>query len=284
MTQNPLQSYFRKPSVYISLPTQGRWYQNQDITLSASNEIAIYGMTARDDVLLNTPDAMLNGEALKKVIRNCVPDVHNVDALMMPDLETIFVGLKMASSNGVVEINRTCPQCRTECSFDLQCQPILDNQTMIEPSDGVCEIDGKLRVFVKPYNFHQRGIFIQREFEQEKTLRSFDAINPDSNEFLRAQVMAEAVDKISSLSFQLVAASIDYVEVIETAEVVTDPNALTEWLMNITSDQAEQVIDAVGILNKCGPNKELAMECQNCNHQWQDGVTYDPISFFAKRS
>jgi hypothetical protein len=284
MTQNPLQNYFRKPSVYVSLPTQGRWYRNEDITLSASNELAIYGMTARDDVLLNTPDAMLNGEALKKVILNCVPDIHNVDALMMPDLETIFVGLKLASGPGVVEINRSCPKCGTDCNFDLQCQPIIDTQTMIEPHDGICEIDGKLRVFVKPYNFRQRGIFIQREFEEEKTLRSFDAANPDSNEFLRAQIMAEAVDRISSLSFQLVAASIDYIQVIETGEIVNDGYALTEWLMNITSDQAEQVIHAVDLLNKCGPNKELTMECANCNHQWQDGVAYDPISFFVKRS
>lgn len=284
MTQNPLQHYFRRASVYVTLPSQGKWYTNDEVSLSANNELAIYGMTALDDVLLNTPDAMLNGEALKKVIVNCVPDVHNVDALLMPDLETIFVGLKMASSDGTVEINRTCPQCGKDCSFDLQCQPILDGQTLIEPQDCFCEIDGQLRVFVKPYNFQQRSIFIQREFEEEKTLRAFDANNPNSNEFQRAEIMAQAVARISSLSFQLVAASIEYIEIIESGQRVTDSQDLIEWLMNITRDQAEKVINAVDMLNKCGPDKSLQMQCDSCQHQWQDGVAYDPISFFAKRS
>jgi len=285
MAQNPLQSYFRQPSVYITLPTQGKWYTSQDVTLSANNELAIYGLTARDDVLLNTPDAMLNGEALKKVIRNCVPDIHNVDALMMPDLETIFVGMKIASSSdGVVDIHKTCPKCGHVCDFELQCQPALDNQVIIEPNDGVCEIDGKLRVFVKPYNFRQRGIFIQKEFEEEKMLKTYDITNPQSNEFARADVMSQAIDRISSLTFQLVAGSIDCVEVIDSGQLVKDQESITEWLMNISSTQAETVINAVDLLNKCGPDKSLTVTCTSCAHEWQDSVTYDPISFFAKRS
>lgn len=284
MSQNPLQSYFRQPNAFITLPTQGRWYQPQDITLAANKELAIYGMTARDDVLLNTPDAMLNGEALKKVIQNCVPDIHNVNALMMPDLEAIFVGMRIASNSGKMEIFRICPNCKAECIFDLQCQAILDSQTMIDSQDGVCDIDGELKVYVRPYTFQQRSIFIQREFEEEKTVRAFDSANPDPNEFLRAGFMAETVDRISTLTFQLVAASIEKIEIVEPQQIVSDLSFITEWLMSITSAKAEKVIRAVDMLNKCGPDKNLPIVCTSCNHQWQDSVTYDPISFFAKRS
>jgi hypothetical protein len=284
MTPNPLQSYFRQASTYIALPTQGKWYQPQDITLTANNEIAILGLTARDDVLLNTPDAMLNGEALKKVIQNCVPDVHNVNALLMPDLEAIFVGMKMASNNGAMEINRICPSCGAECNFDLQCQSILDGQTMIDNQDGVVSIDETLRVHVKPYNFQQRSIFIQREFEEEKILRAFDANNPNPNEFARAEIMAEAVDRISLLTYRLVAGSITSVEILSTNEHVSDPAFITEWLMNITNQQAEKVMQAVDDLNKCGPRKQISIQCESCQFTWQDNVSYDPISFFAKRS
>ncbi|CAB4123116.1 hypothetical protein UFOVP29_275 [uncultured Caudovirales phage] len=284
MTSNPLQSYFRQATTYILLPSQGKWYQPQDVTLTASNEISIMAMTARDDVLLNTPDAMLNGEALKKVIQNCVPDVHNVNALLMPDLEAIFVGMKLASNNGSIEINKVCPSCGAECNFDLQCQSVLDGQVMIDLDDSVVYIDQTLRVHVKPYNFQQRSIFIQREFEEEKILRSFDASNPNPNEFTRAEVMAEAVDRISLLTYRLVAGSITSVEILSTGEHVSDPNNIAEWLMNITSQQAEKVMQAVDDLNKCGPQKQLPIQCAACQFEWKDGVNYDPISFFAKRS
>lgn len=281
---NPLEPYFRKPQVYISLPSQGRWYKPQDITLTADNELAIYGMTARDDVLLNTPDAMLNGEALRKVIANCVPDVHNINALVTPDLEAIFVGMKLASGDGTIEINRECPKCGHDCSWDLQCQPILERQTMIEHQDGVVVIDQTLEVHVKPYDYQQRSKFIQREYQEERAIRQWDTLNPESDDLVKAEVMAQAIDNISQMTIKLVSASITHVKILNTGEVVTNQDYINEWLQSAPRAQAESIIAAVDQLNKCGPNKSINVECPSCNHSWETLVSYDPISFFVKRS
>lgn len=281
---NPLQPYFRKPQVYITLPSQGRWYNRQDITLTADNELAIYGMTARDDVLLNTPDAMLNGEALKKVIANCVPDVHNIEALVTPDLEAIFVAMKLASGDGTMEITRTCPKCGHESTWDLQCQPILDGQTIIDHLDGYVTLDEQLEVHVKPYDYRQRSLFIQREYHEERAIRQWESLNPESDDLQKAQVTAQAIDNISRLTIDLVAASIVQVKIISSGEVVTEPQYIREWLAGASRTQAEAIIAAVDQLNKCGPNKDIPVQCTSCQHQWQDSVSYDPISFFVKRS
>ena len=281
---NPLEPYFRKPQVYITLPSQGRWYQRQDITLTADNELAIYGMTARDDVLLNTPDAMLNGEALRKVIANCVPDVHNINALVTPDLEAIFVGMKLASGDGTIEINRVCPKCGHDCSWDLQCQPILDSQSIIDYQDGSVILDQSLEVHVKPYNFQQRSLFIQREYQEERALRQWETMNPNSDDLLKAEVMAQAIDNISKLTIDLVSASITHVKILETGVVVTEPEHIRDWLASAPRAQAEAIIAAVDLLNKCGPDKNIPVACTACQHTWQETVSYDPISFFVKRS
>lgn len=281
---NPLEPYFRKPQVYISLPSQGRWYKPQDITLTGDNELAIYGMTARDDVLLNTPDAMLNGEALRKVIANCVPDVHNINALVTPDLEAIFVGMKLASGDGTIEINRECPKCGHDCSWDLQCQPILDRQTLIEHQDGVVVVDQSLEIHVKPYDYQQRGIFIQREYQEERAIRQWDTLNPNSDDLVKAEVMAQAIDNISQITIKLVSASITHVKILHSGEVVTNPEFIIEWLQSAPRAQAEAIIAAVDQLNKCGPNKNIDVECPSCNNTWQVTISYDPISFFVKRS
>jgi len=281
---NPLEKYFRQATVYIQLPTRGRWYNNSQITLTADNELAVYAMTARDDVLLNTPDAMLNGEALKKVIMNCVPDIHNVDSVLLPDLESIFVGMKLASSDDGWDVSRICPKCGAECTFGLQCQPVLDQQLLVEDSDCFVIVDNKLKVNLRPYNYQQRSLFIQKQFEEERTLKYFSDSNPDVDEFHKANVWAQAIDRISSMTFGLVAGSITSIEEIQTGNVVEDTAFINSWLQNISKAQADLVITGVDTLNKCGPMKTLPMACESCSHTWQDEINYDPISFFVKRS
>lgn len=78
MSDNPLKQYFRQPALYLRLPTVGRWYDGGEVRVNEDAELAIYGLSAVDDIMLNTPDAMLNGKALENVIKNCAPDILNV--------------------------------------------------------------------------------------------------------------------------------------------------------------------------------------------------------------
>ena len=78
MNDNPLSQYFRQPGAYVKLPTQGYWYKDGSIQLTQEGEVAVYPLSAIDDILLNTPDAMLNGQALEKVLKNCVPDIKDI--------------------------------------------------------------------------------------------------------------------------------------------------------------------------------------------------------------
>jgi hypothetical protein len=227
---------------------------------------------------------MLNGEALRKVIANCVPDVHNINALVTPDLEAIFVGMKLASGDGTIEINRDCPKCGHECSWDLQCQPILDGQTLIEHQDGVVVVDQSLEIHVKPYDYQQRSIFIQREYQEERAIRQWDTLNPNSDDLIKAEVMAQAIDNISQITIKLVSASITHVKILHSGEVVSNPDFIIEWLQSAPRAQAEAIIAAVDQLNKCGPNKNIDVECPACANSWPVVVSYDPISFFVKRS
>jgi hypothetical protein len=64
-TANPLSDYFRQPGTYITLPSNGRFYKDK-LTLSDSGELAIYPMTAKDELRLKNPDALFN-EVLSKV-------------------------------------------------------------------------------------------------------------------------------------------------------------------------------------------------------------------------
>lgn len=284
MSENPLKKHFRQPALYVKLPTLGHWYSADEVVMTEDNEIAVYPMAALDDIMLNTPDAMLNGQALEKVIKSCVPDIKNVKRLMLPDLDALFVGIKSAANNGIADYDRKCPKCNHENTFELNCQMLLDHMTHINNDDLTVNFNDELIVHVKPYDFEMRQLFIKREFEEEKLIRAIEASNKDLDELEKASILGESVDRLSHITFTLVSRSIEKIEMLKEKTTVTSQEFINEWLISITKQQADIVIEAVNKLNATGIMKSIDVQCTNCEHTWSDPLNFDPTSFFVKRS
>ena len=283
MSNNPLKQYFRQPALYMRLPTLGKWYNGADVELSEDYELPIYGLSALDDIMLNTPDALLNGQALENVVKNCVPNVKNVKALMVPDLEAIFLGMKIATNNGKYEIERKCPKCNADINFEVNCYSLLDRTTYIEEADTKIQFDENLIIEVSPYTFEMRQMFMQRQFEEQQTLRLIDEQNKDLDNFEKARILAESVERLSMVTFNLVSMSIQSITLVKENTVVTDRTQIAEWLVNIPKSQADVIIDSVNQLNTLGPMREVDAQCDKCNHTWKETLNFDPVSFFGKR-
>ena len=283
MSNNPLKQYFRQPALYMRLPTLGKWYNAADIELSEDNELPIYGLSALDDIMLNTPDALLNGQALENVIKNCVPNVKNVKALMVPDLEAIFLGMKIATNNGKYEIERKCPKCSVDVNFEVNCYSLMDRTTFIEENDTKIHFNEDLVVEVSPYTFEMRQMFMQRQFDEQQTLRLIDDQNKDLDNFEKARILGESVERLSIVTFNLVSMSIQSITLVKQNTVVTDKAQIAEWLVNIPKSQADSIIDTVNQLNVVGPQRDVDAQCDKCNHTWTETLNFDPVSFFGKR-
>jgi hypothetical protein len=282
-TDNPLKRYFRQPALFMRLPTNNRWYDANTIEVTADGELAVYGLTAIDEIMLNTPDAMLNGQALENVIKNCAPGVRDVKKLLIPDLEALFLAIKIATNDGKYDIDRSCPRCSHENTFEVNCQHILDSMSYVEDSDTVVNFNDQLMIHVRPYDFQMRNMFLQRELEEQRTLKAIDDSNQELDDFTKARILGESVERISRITFQLVSMSIVKIVMIEQNVTVTDPSHINEWLVSITRDQAEAVIKAVNDLNAVGINKDIPANCANCAHEWTETLSFDPVGFFAQR-
>ncbi len=287
MAENPLKSFKRQPSLYLKLPSLGKWYSESDVETVANGEIPIYGLSAIDDIMLNTPDAMLNGQALENVIKNCAPTIKNVKNLVLPDLESVFVSIKQASvDNGVHDIDRKCPKCEHENTFGLELSNIIDSQSYVENKDCSFVLHtqaGDLEISVKPYIFELRQIYMQKESEEKTLLRKIDDSNAELDQFEKARLVGESVERLSIITFELVSKSITSIKILATNEIITDQENIVDWLTDISKDHASQVMNAVSNLNKIGINKELQMICEKCEHTWSDEIDLDPTSFFTKR-
>ena len=284
MGNNPLQRFFRRPALWVRLPSLARWYQQGEVNCNDRQEVQIYGLSAIDDVMLNTPDALFNGYALESVIKSCVPDVHDVKRVLQPDLDAIFLGIKAATNAGKFEVERKCEACGHDNTFDVQCSPLLDAMTYIDDSDTVIEIDGQLRVYVKPYDFELRSVLLQKQMEEQRTLRMIEQDEQITDELARADILAKSIEKLTRLTFELVAKSITGIQMMGgDGQTVTDPAFIAEWLTNVDKSTAQTVIDAVNALNQVGPPKETAASCVNCGHGWTEKLNFDPALFFFQR-
>lgn len=284
MSANPLQRYFRRPALWVKLPTLGKWYQNNEVHYNEHCEVQVYGITAIDEIMINTPDALFNGHALESVIESCIPSVHNVKSLMQPDLEALFVGIKSASNNGKYEINRTCKKCSHENTFDLNCNQLLDNMKYVEDSDTVVDIGNDIRVHVKPYDFVMRSLFIKRQLEERKTLALIENDKEIDDSLLKASKYAKNIEEMTRLTFRLISESIVAVEILgKDAQFVTDKDHISEWMTSVNKNTASSIIDAVNALNLLGPVRSTTATCQNCNHTWEEPLNFDPTVFFTQR-
>lgn len=283
MTNNPLQRYFRRPVLWVKLPTLGKWYNHNDVTFNDRQEVQVYGVTAIDEIMLNTPDALFNGHALESVIQSCVPDIRNIKSLLQPDLEALFLGIKSATNNGKHEITRKCEKCQHENTFELQCTQLLDSMTYVEDSDTIIDVDGEIKVHVKPYDFTMRSLLIQRQLEERQVLQSIQEDNTVENNLVRADLYARSIEKMSRLTFRLVAESVTAVEILgPNGQTVTDKDHIVEWLTNVNKKTTDSIIIAVNTLNELGPPRTTLAHCENCNHEWTESLSFDPVLFFSQ--
>jgi hypothetical protein len=160
---NPLKQYFRQPSIYIRLPSQGEFYPPGTLDMPPNNEIPVLPMTAVDEITYRTPDALFNGSAMVNVIHSCVPSIKNAWHAPVADLNSILVAIRIASYGHELEIETTCPGCKHIESFALDLRNALDQLTM--PDFSATVTYGDLEIYFHPMSYEKQNEINLEQFE-----------------------------------------------------------------------------------------------------------------------
>ena len=84
-----------------------------------SGEYPVYAMTAKDEILFKTPDALLNGQATVDVIQSCMPNVKDAWKAPSIDMDAMLVAIRMASYGELLPMKGMIPGTDIEKDFDL---------------------------------------------------------------------------------------------------------------------------------------------------------------------
>ena len=136
---NPLNKYFRQPKLYIQIPSRGKYYQQGAIEYPENGELEVYSMTAKDELVFKTPDALLNGQATVDVIQSCIPAIKNAWQMPSIDLDVALIAIRLATYGELMTLSLKTPVTGEDKQMQVNLRELMDNFAQIE-YDNVVEM------------------------------------------------------------------------------------------------------------------------------------------------
>ena len=277
--ENPLSKYFRKPGIYVQIPTGGRF--NPEIEKTVLDELPILPMTAIDEISMQNPDELLNGEALVNIIKSCVPTIPNPRNLCNVDAELIFLAIKYATYGKDVEHTHTCSNCKELADYNIDMNHILEKFPDIGDIPPIKHED--LKIFVTPPKLDSLTRLALMEVEQARILSNMSSVqekegDDDAREMEMAKQFAVSFRKVSKQNVDLLISAIDRIETPDT--VVTDIESIEEFMNNVPADIVKKVNEIVNsVVPDLSDISTFEFTCEACDNV--EKVTFDmnPVNF-----
>lgn len=278
--RNPLTSHFRQPAIFIKLPSQGRWWADGAIDIPEGNEIPVYPMSTRDEIILKTPDALLNGQGIVSVIQSCCPHIKNAWAMPGVDVDTVLIAIRIASFGNNMEFDSKCPHCKEDNTHEIDLTNPLSQIKCPDYSERVAVKDLTIKLKPQTYFDVNRGNSIA--FEEEKLANALNL--PESVPVEeKARLLEESMTRLANYNVEAVAKSIDYID-ISSDERVTDPAFILEYLQNAGGEVVRKIQTKLVEYASEIKLKPLDLQCNDCTKAYTVELTFDYSSFFGKSS
>jgi len=273
-----LSNYYRQPKIYIRLPSQGQYYPAGSLDVSENGEYPVFAMTARDELMIKTPDALMNGQATVSVIKSCVPAI--LDPWNMPsiDVDAVLIAIRIATYGDKMEVNAVCPKCEHYNDYELDLNSYLQDlsaftyQSMIDADP--------LKVHIRPYDYRQMTKTALKAIEQE---RIYNIVNDEklTDEEKIDQFNASFV-RLTEMTVEVITNTIWKIDTPEGS--VEDLQEIKQFIANAPKDVFQKISDHIQSLRDASELKANDVDCSECKEHFTVAVTLDQANFFAVRS
>lgn len=280
--ENPLASFMRQPKIYIRLPSNGQYWPTGSLEISETGEYPVYSMTAKDELLLKVPDAIMSGQAVIDVIQHCMPNIKNAWATPNIDLDTILIAIRIATYGERMTVPINIGEFSDEYEIDLRY--VLNTLSEQVAWDEVVQITSELIIYVKPFDYKQISASAMTTFETQRVIEI--ATNSKMSEEEKAKSFKEAIEKLTNVTINLVNNSVYR---IDTPQGYTDDlRHIKEFMENVDKSVFEKVKTHIEQLRE--NNSVKPMTVQPTPEMLEKGVpnepieiplTFDPSTFFG---
>jgi hypothetical protein len=276
--KNPLSEFFRQPKIFLRLPSKGRFYPQDSLDKSESNEYPVFSMTAKDELIIRTPDALMNGQSTVEVIKSCIPSILNPWNMPSIDVDACLIAMRVATYGESIDVDSYCPKCNHHNEYEFNLVHYLDSVSNFDFNDTI-ESD-PLVIKIKPYSYKELTQLSIKTFEQQRILKIVNDKTISNEE--KTAAFNDSFIRLTEITVGIIAGSI--VSIQTPTLVVTDRSQIKEFIENAPKEIFNKVATRVDEMKNLLDLKLDQVSCQNCNHTFKVNITLDQSNFFAVRS
>jgi len=275
MLNNPLRQFFRRPALYLSLPSKGKFYPEGAIEMTENGEFPVYPMTAIDEITSKTPDALFNGQAVAGIIKSCIPGIKDPWKMPSVDIDASLIAIRAATNGTDLEVESKCPKCEEESKYGVNLIGLL-GQMSTGDYDTMLSY-GELKIKLKPMNYTDINQGNLTQFDMQRDITSIEAIvdQDERNEKTRTTML-----KISKMNIDMMMNSIEFI-MIPTGEKIDSKEFIGEFLENCDRNVHELIRNSIASLRENTIIKPQKIKCIHCTHDYDQPLILNVTDFFA---
>lgn len=274
---NPLTKHFRQPTIFMKLPSNGRFWDEDSIEIPVTGELPVYPMTTKDEISLRTPDALMNGAGVVSVIQSCIPSIKNAWTTPSIDVDPILISIRIASYGSSMDIEPKCPHCGQSNTYAVDLHQVLGS-LQIPNYDEMLTIN-ELTFRFKPQSYLSVNMTNKASFEEQKLLESIGDLSLD--EELRKSEIANHLSRLNDLNMKVITDSIESIT-LDDGTKVTNTAYIEEFIKNTDGVTIKTIRQWLENAAKIAAIKPVQIQCANeeCNLSFQATLTFDYSHFF----
>ncbi len=282
INSNPLSGFMRQPKIYIKLPSGGQYWAKGSLELSETEEYPVYSMTAKDEMMLKIPDALISGQALVDVIQHCMPNVKNAWAVPNLDLDVILIAIRVATYGEKMSIPLNIPD--TDLTYEVDLRYVMASLIEQITWQESVQVTPELVVYVKPMDYRQVSASAVKTFETQRMLQIVN--DSTMTDIEKSKSFKEAVDKLNDITVGLINNSVFRIDSSQGA--TDDLKFIKEFLDNADKEIFDVVKVHIEQLRNQNNIKPIVIEPTPDmiekgvpNEPIEIPLVFDPSTFFA---
>ena len=283
---NPLAKHIRQPKIYIKLPSDGHYWPEGTLEKTENKEYAVYAMTAKDEIIFKTPDALLNGQATVDVIQSCMPNVKDAWQTPSIDLDSIMVAIRMASYGEKLDMNGKVPNTDLDKAYVLDLRQILDRYVATEYVDTF-KIEG-FTIQIKPVNYKSFTTVANKMFEEQ---RIFSVVNDDAiDQQTKLEKFQQSLSALTTINVDTVVDSVVAIQPDGEDQPVVNKHHIKEFIEGAEAGIFNQIKTHIDDMAKKFTQQPLKVQATEeeieagAPKEYEMPIVFDQSNFFASGS
>jgi len=278
---NPLLSHMRQPKIYIKLPSNGKWWPEGSLNMSVNGDYPVFSMTAKDELLLKTPDALINGQAVIDVIKSCMPNVLDPWGCPSIDIDVILIAIRIATYGHMMPLQVTHEDIEGgQGEYEIDLRTILDQLQEDITWDERIEVRDNLVLYVRPLDYKTQNKNNLADFESERILQIVqdDKLTEDQ----RLEYFTQSFKKLTDITVNMISHCVYKID--SDSGATEDSEFILEFMENSDReifDSVKKRLEELKIKNSVKPmNVNLSQDPANPKMR-ELPIVFDYSSFFA---